>query len=70
MEKQQKIIKGRIKIIEKIIGSLFFVLILALINTICFQKEKFEKKLVELTAVIIEGESAPRGRIYDRNYNL
>lgn len=30
----------------------------------------YEIKLVELTEVIVEGESSPRGRIYDRNYRL
>ena len=32
--------------------------------------DKYKKKLVESTEKIIEGSSTPRGRIYDRNYNL
>ena len=34
------------------------------------ENKKYEEKLVESTEKIIEGPSSPRGRIYDRNYNL
>ncbi|MEE3342468.1 MAG: penicillin-binding protein 2 [Bacilli bacterium] len=34
------------------------------------QNEKYKEKLVLSTEKIIEGSSTPRGRIYDRNYNL
>ena len=32
-----------------------------------FKKEFYQTKLIELTDVIVYGDSAPRGRIYDRN---
>ena len=35
-----------------------------------FNKEKFNKMLSDLTINVVEGTSVPRGRIYDRNYNL
>lgn len=35
-----------------------------------FNNNYYIKILDSLTEVIVEGESAPRGRIYDRNYNL
>ena len=33
-------------------------------------KETYQKKLIEATEKIVESTSVPRGRIYDRNYNL
>ena len=35
-----------------------------------FQTEKYSEELVASTEKIIEGESTPRGRIYDRNHKL
>ena len=66
----RKIIEKRINFIELIIITLFLVILFALIKTIYFNSAFYIKKLETLTEVIIEGESAPRGRIYDRNYNL
>ena len=34
------------------------------------ETEEYSEKLVAATVKYVEGESAPRGRIYDRNYNL
>ena len=66
----RKIIEKRINFIELIIITLFLVILFTLIKTIYFNSAFYIKKLETLTEVIIEGESAPRGRIYDRNYNL
>jgi cell division protein FtsI/penicillin-binding protein 2 len=33
-------------------------------------KESYEKKLIEATEKIVSSNSVPRGRIYDRNYNI
>ena len=66
----RKIIEKRINFIELIIIALFLVILFTLIKTIYFNSLFYIKKLETLTEVIIEGESAPRGRIYDRNYNL
>ena len=45
-----------------IFGKLFQVMVL--------QKEKHQRKLSSLTYSTIAGTSSPRGRIYDRNYNI
>ena len=55
----------------KIIFAFFFLLLaFELYFTIIIEKEKHLETLHELSNVVVEGESAPRGRIYDRNYNL
>ncbi len=70
MKQKLKDINQRLTILEWILFAIFLLLIYFLIRTIYFQKEFYENKLVELTDVIVYGDSAPRGRIYDRNYNL
>lgn len=64
-------------IIEKryILLAFFIVFIFSLISVKLFslqvlENEEYNEKLVLATEKIIEGESTPRGRIYDRNYNL
>lgn len=63
-------INKRINVLSIIIIIIFLILIINLIYIICFKSNFYQKKLLELTNVTIYGESAPRGRIYDRNYNL
>ena len=63
-------INKRINVLSIIIIIIFLILIINLIYIICFKSNFYQKKLLELTDVTIYGESAPRGRIYDRNYNL
>lgn len=70
MKKRKKEMEKRIYIIAVLIIISFSFLIISLVKIIYFQNEYYSKKLVSLTEVIIEGETAPRGRIYDRNYNL
>ena len=70
MKKRKKEMEKRIYIIATLIIISFFFLTISLVKIIYFQNEYYSKKLVSLTEVIIEGETAPRGRIYDRNYNL
>ena len=64
-------------IIEKryniLIGIIIFLIIVLLINLFYIQIIKgdfYNKKVEKLTENIIEGDSAPRGRIYDRNHRL
>lgn len=64
-------------IIEKRYISILVVIVLvfSLIAARLFQLqileyENYEEKLVAATEKIVEGESTPRGRIYDRNYKL
>lgn len=70
MKKKQKDIDKKLIILEWIIFLIFLFLFFSFIYIICFKRNFYQQKLLELTEVIIEGESAPRGRIYDRNYNL
>ena len=61
---------SRINVLNVIIVALFLMIIVNIIYINCFKSSFYNKKLAELTNTIIYGESAPRGRIYDRNYNL
>ena len=77
MPKQGNNIKYLPDIIEKrylfimVITILVFIAIgLRLFQLQVLENNKYEEKLVESTEKIIEGSSSPRGRIYDRNYNL
>ena len=68
--KKNKIVDRRIFWTEIFVVTIFLVLAITLTRTIYFKRSFYEEKLASLTEVIIEGESAPRGRIYDRNYKL
>ena len=68
--KKNKIIDQRILWTEIFVVALFLILAFTLTRTIYFKRSFYEEKLASLTEIIIEGESAPRGRIYDRNYKL
>lgn len=70
MKKYTSIIENRILFLEILVGFFFLILFFSLYRTIYQNRVYYEKKLKELTQVIVEGESAPRGRIYDRNYKL
>lgn len=70
MKKKQKDINKRFITLEWIIFFIFLFLLFSFIFIIGFKHDFYQKKLLKLTEVIIEGESAPRGRIYDRNHNL
>ncbi len=60
----------KIDILEIVIIFLFLLLAYFLFKTIYLKEDFYKEKLNSLTNVIVYGESAPRGRIYDRNYNL
>ena len=66
----KKIMEYRVHIIEGIIIFLFLIILIVLMRTIYFNSAFYIEKLEKLTEVVVEGDSAPRGRIYDRNYNL
>lgn len=70
MKIKERNINGGLKILEVILGFIFLLLFFTFIYIIYFNRHFYQQKLIELTDVIVEGESAPRGRIYDRNYNL
>lgn len=65
----QKVNK-KLDILEIVIIFLFLLLAYFLFKTIYLKEDFYKEKLNSLTNVIVYGESAPRGRIYDRNYNL
>ncbi len=66
----QEIIDKRYSIISIIIIGLFLLLIFKLYNLQILRTEYYTKNLSLLNEKIIDGSSSPRGRIYDRNYNL
>ena len=60
----------KLDILEIVIIFPFLLLAYFLFKTIYLKEDFYKEKLNSLTNVIVYGESAPRGRIYDRNYNL
>lgn len=70
MRKNLEQIHRRISIIEFFVFFLFLLLSVTLFQVIYLKRYDYQKKLAKITEVIVEGESAPRGRIYDRNYHL
>jgi len=70
MRKNKKVVEKRILVLEILVACFFLVLFYSLYHTIYLNNIYYKEKLNELTEVIVEGESAPRGRIYDRNYKL
>lgn len=60
----------KLDILEIVIIFLFLLLAYFLFKTIYLKEDFYKEKLNSLTNVIVYGKSAPRGRIYDRNYNL
>lgn len=65
-----KIIKNRYFIILVLIIILFLIIFFRLFFLTIINKDEYNKKLSNLTLSEIEGNSAPRGRIYDRNHKL
>jgi len=70
MKKNKKGMNKRLDNLKIIIGFFFLLLAYELYFTIFIEKEKHLETLNELANVVVEGSCAPRGRIYDRNYNL
>ena len=60
----------RLYILLFITVILFGFIIYKLTNLMLFNKDKYNKLLSDLTINTVLGTSVPRGRIYDRNYNL
>lgn len=63
-------INTRIEIIKYIIIFLFIIILFNLYKITIFENNIYKEKLSSLTNKIIEGPTAPRGRILDRNYNI
>lgn len=64
------IIEKRYNILSVIMIIMFLILTVKLYTLQIINKEYYFNKALVLSEKIVEGTSAPRGRIYDRNYNL
>ena len=64
------IIEKRFNILIGIIIVLFSIVAFRLFSVQLIQNEKYETLAQESSTNIVDGSSAPRGRIYDRNMNL
>lgn len=63
-------IEKRYNILIVIITGVIIVLFINLFYIQIIEGKTYEEKLVELTQNTVEGNTAPRGRIYDRNHKL
>ena len=63
-------IDARIMTYMSLVVFLFCFVAISLFRTIYIDRDKHLKVLEQNVNVIVEGDSAPRGRIYDRNYKL
>ena len=73
MKKYKKNIRNsnnRIVVLIILIVIVFGIIIYELSLLQLFDKNKYQKILSDITISTIESTSVPRGRIYDRNYNL
>ena len=60
----------RIVVILFVVALLFIILFVKLYIVMIIDSSKYKKKLDKLSYNTVEGSSAPRGRIYDRNHNI
>lgn len=66
----ERIINKRVFVILIALISLFSVVFIKLFMIMLIDKDKYNDKLLALTNKSITLNSSPRGRIYDRNYNV
>lgn len=60
----------RVVVTLSIVVILFIVLFIKLYIVMIVDSSKYQEKLDQLSYNTVEGASSPRGRIYDRNYNI
>ncbi len=65
-----KITNKRFTIFMIAILVVFSIVCIKLIDVMLIQNKKYDEKLQELVHTTVLGSSSPRGRIYDRNYNI
>jgi len=65
-----KVIQKRIMVFLVVIVVLFSILIVKMVDVMLFNKKTYSDDLVRLSYTKVSGTSSPRGRIYDRNYNI
>ena len=66
----EEVIENRYKKLVIVIIFIMSLLLIRLFSIQILRYDYYQDKLSKLTTTIIEGDSAPRGRIYDRNGNL
>ena len=66
----ERIINKRVFVILIVLISLFSVVFIKLFMVMLIDRDKYNDKLLALTNKSITLNSSPRGRIYDRNYNV
>ncbi len=66
----KEVIEKRFNILLSIIIVLFSLIAFKLFSVQLIQNDKYNNLVLETAENIVEGGSAPRGRIYDRNHNL
>ena len=66
----QEIIEKRYLFISIVLVLFFIIIGVKLFTLQILSQDEYSSKLVSATEKTIEGSSSPRGRIYDRNYNL
>ena len=66
----EKIVTKRFLAFFVVIICLFLLLGIKIVDVMIYDNDEYTEKLSELTYSKVEGTSTPRGRIYDRNYNL
>lgn len=64
------VINNRFIIFFVVILILFAVVAIKVVDVMLLNKDKYESQLAILTFDEVTGPSSPRGRIYDRNYNI
>jgi cell division protein FtsI/penicillin-binding protein 2 len=66
----KELIEYKFSVLAMVMIVLFSFITIALYNLQILNQKQHSKRAVALGELIVEGTSVPRGRIYDRNYNL
>lgn len=66
----EKIIKKRFVVLLVFVFASFSLVLFELTKVMLFQESNYDLALNDLTHTEVAGSSSPRGRIYDRNYNV
>ena len=64
------IISHRFTILLSLMILFFVIITIKMTNIMLFEEDTYEASLNHLTYTQVTGTSTPRGRIYDRNYNI
>ncbi len=66
----ETIMKERFTILLTVIILLFVIVTIKITNVMLFENDIYKESLEDLSYTQVTGTSSPRGRIYDRNYNI